>query len=348
MVLRWAQRMLRMARHAVRTRLIPRLAWPVGFLRNNRQTIAMWPEGGAELGTHVVVFCHFDRSGAVRDHVLHYARSLSAAGLSVIFVTNSGKLRPAALEQVKSLCAAVLIRRNIGYDFGAWRDAIEQLGLPRPETEMLLLVNDSVYGPLHGIEDTLARIDFSLADIWGLTESWQSRYHLQSFFLAVAPCVMINPVWREFWLKVRPVPSKQWVIDRYEVGFSQTLLRAGFRCRAVWPYAQLVSQIDPSLLIKERDRDGPILSDPMVEVRKEHAQRVRRAAAARVPLNPTSDLWRQLLQSGFPFLKRELLRDNPTGVLDLADWRGVLAEGLQADPSAIESDLQRALRNRAP
>jgi hypothetical protein len=348
MLRRGAERALRMAHHVVRTRLIPRLAWPLGFARTNRQTIAAWPASDGAVGPRVAIFCHFDQSGGLRDHVLHYLKSLGAAGLSVVFVTNSGRLQPAALERLKLLCAVVLIRRNIGYDFGAWRDAIDQLGLPRSNTEMLLLLNDSVYGPLHGIEDALARVDFSRADFWGLTESWQTRYHLQSFFLAVAPCVMVSPAWRQFWLSVRPVPSKHWVIEHYEIGFSQMLLRAGFRCRAVWPYAELVSHVDPSLLIKRRGKDGPISTDPLLDLRREHAHRIRRAAAARIPLNPTSDLWRQLLRAGFPFVKRELLRDNPTRVLDVADWRSVLEQELKADPSLIELDLQRVLRNQAP
>jgi hypothetical protein len=116
----------------------------------------------------------------------------------------------------------------------------------------------------------------------------------------------------------------------------------------VWPYAQLVSQIAPSLLISERNRDGPVSTDPMIDARKEHAHRIRRAATARIPLNPTSDLWRQLLQAGFPFLKRELLRDNPSRISDIADWRDVVERELRADPSAIELDLQRALRNKVP
>ena len=100
---------------------------------------------------------------------------------------------------MQALCAAVLVRRNVGYDFGAWRDALERFALPRADTESLLLVNDSVYGPLGRIEEVLARIDFRQAELWGLTESWQSRYHLQSFFLAVAPSAMASAAWRQFW-----------------------------------------------------------------------------------------------------------------------------------------------------
>jgi Rhamnan synthesis protein F len=345
--IRWVQHSFRTTLHALRTRLIPQLARPLGYLRDNRQTVTEWPQGGTVLGARVAIFCHFDRGGIVREHVLQYIRSLNAAGFSIALVSNSGRLKPAALEEIRSLCAAVLVRRNVGYDFGAWRDALERLDLPRTNTEILLLVNDSVYGPLQSIESTLSQIDFSLADVWGLTESWQSRYHLQSFFLAIAPRVMGSPAWRQFWMNVRPVPSKLWVIDRYEVGLSQVLLQAGFRCRAVWPYSHLVTQVDPSLLVKQLDKRETISTDQLIDFRRAHANRIRAAAAARIPLNPTSDLWRQLLKAGFPFLKRELLRDNPSGVLDISDWRLVLDE-LQLDASAIDADLQRALRNRSP
>jgi lipopolysaccharide biosynthesis protein len=58
---------------------------------------------------------------------------------------------------------------------------------------MVLLVNDSIYGPLAPLEPILARIDLEAADLWGATESWQTRYHLQSFFLAAGRTVLTSP-----------------------------------------------------------------------------------------------------------------------------------------------------------
>ncbi len=34
-------------------------------------------------------------------------------------------------------------------------------------------------------------------------------------------------------------------------------------------------------------------------------------------VNPTHQLWLQLFKRGFPFIKKELLRDNPTGYPEL-------------------------------
>jgi len=243
------------------------------------------------------------------------------------------------------LCAGVLIRRNYGYDFGAWREGFEQLGLPREDTEFAVMANDSVYGPLRPVKEIVDRLDFSQVDAWGCTETWQTRYHLQSYFLAFSRAVLESPAWRRFWAGVRSTPSKTLVIQRYEIGLSQALIRTGFSVRALWPYDDLTEDIELPLITEDLP-EGTLL-DPLRDVRRAHARHVRTAAAFRIPLNPTSDLWRQLLRAGFPFIKRELLRSNPTGVSDLVDWRGVVGATSGADVALIERDLQRVLKDRA-
>jgi hypothetical protein len=318
----------------------------IRFVRSPKQLVSQWPEGEIPLGEKVAVFVHADRRGSVHEHVMHYVRSLVDSGFSVVFVTNSGKLKPESMAKLQQACAGVLVRRNVGYDFGAWREGLEQLHLPRPNTTMVVLVNDSVYGPLRPLNEMLDRIDFHEADIWGATECWLRRYHLQSYFLAFNPEVLRSEAWRRFWRKVRPAPSKQWLIRHYEIGLTQALIRAGFRCQAVWPYGRLIEDIDPSLLKPESDSEGS--GDAMYDAREKQAKRIMKAAAKNRPMNPTSELWRQLLQDGFPFIKRELLRENPTEVLDVSDWRAVAGQVTTIDLTAIFTDLQRTLRNRAP
>jgi hypothetical protein len=305
--------------------------------------VRCWPEGEVALGPRVALFVHFDRNGVVRRHVVNYVTALRDAGLSVAFVTNSGQLKEDSMATLQAICACVLVRRNIGYDFGAMKEGLACLRLPRPETEFVVMANDSVYGPLRPLHEALGRVDFSRADLWGATESWQRRYHLQSFFLIAGRTAMTSKAWHDFWSAVRPVRSKHWVVSRYEVGLTQQLLGAGLRCAALWPYRDLVRRIDTSLLGKD-DEDT---TDPFVDVRRIHAGRVSHAVVARSPLNPTAELWRQLLQAGFPFIKRELLRDNPTKVLDISDWHDVVGAQPNVNVDAIERDLQRVMKDRA-
>ncbi len=101
----------------------------------------------------------------------------------------------AALWQFR---AGVLIRANVGYDFGAWCEGFEVLKLPCQNTEMVVMTNDSVSGPICPIDGLLAMIDFTQADAWGCTESWQTRYHPQSYLVAFRPRVVASEAWRTF------------------------------------------------------------------------------------------------------------------------------------------------------
>ena len=320
----------------------------LGRLRNPHQVIARKPDQGIVLGPRVVLFLHWDRGGRVREALFDYIAQLAASGRSVVFVTNAGALDPGAEARLLALCAGILVRRNIGYDFGGWRDAIETLDLPQSGTEEIIIANDSIFGPVRPIDSMLLRLDYDEADVWGLTESWQRRYHLQSYFVAFGPRAIRSPAFRRFWSGVIPAPSKPYVIGKYEVGLTQAMIRAGLRVAALWPYEALTRQITRDQLAPYLDIEPGGRADPHDLTRWLHILRLRDAIARRRPLNPTSDLWRHLLLSGYPFIKRELLRDNPTKVEDIGDWADLLRDELGADPAPILADLRMMLRGDAP
>lgn len=320
-------------------------SYGLSYVRARRQIISVASGTDGALGASVALFVHFDRHGRVADHTLNYITSLGAAGFSVVFVTNSGRLDPTAAEALRDLCAAVIIRRNVGYDFGAMADALSAMALPRPDTQRLLIANDSVYGPLTPIRDIVARMDFAQADVWGATDSWQHRYHLQSYFLLAGRRALDHPAWAAFWNQVRQVSSKDWVISRYEVGLTQALLRGGLRCRALWRYQNLLDQAIAELTAAEQEGGGRTLIE---RARMERLARVCAAYVKRAPVNPTAELWRELLADGYPFIKAELLRTNPARVPDVAEWQAVVERFSIADTGLVERDLQQKLRHSAP
>lgn len=275
---------------------------PLGYLRSHRQIRLALPSGAIRLGARVALLCHHDPSGRLRDDLLRYLRALHDAEFSTVLVSNSGALHPECLAETRAVCAAVLVRRNLGLDFCAWRDAMEHLGLPRPDTKQLLLANDSVYGPLNPLAPLFARIG-DAPGLWGMTDSQERGFHLQSYFLLSQADVLHSAAWRAFWRGVRPVPSKWLVVGRYEIGLTQRLLRAGFSCQA------LFAGMEPE---------------------------------GGTGANPTLRRWRDLVDAGLPFIKRELLRDNPQAAADLAAWRPRVAERAGAGlVQAIEQDLAR-------
>jgi hypothetical protein len=250
---------------------------------------------------------------------------------------------------LREICAAIFVRRNTGYDFGAWRDVIDALNLPAQDTRELIILNDSMYGPLRQLDRMLTQVNYSEADIWGLTECWQHRYHLQSYFLMFGEKALRSPAFAKFWNAIRPVPFKTFIIREYEVGLTQKMLKAGLKCRAIWRYEDLLGQVagrEALDALGRAERYRLARRDPLVSIRKLQITRIRGAAAYQVALNPTADLWRQLLLSGFPFIKRELLRKNPSKVADIGEWVTVVRSELGLEP--ILSELRGGLKNRAP
>jgi len=301
----------RALRRAVRVLTVdlPAMASVLPSLRRDAGQVTLaWPDRPPALRPEVALFAHYDTAGEVSEAARSYLAALRAAGLSVLFASNAAELQPSALAAVRDLCDGVLVRRNFGLDFAAWRAGIEHWSLPRADTRMLLLVNDSLLGPFAPLRPLLDRLDFAEADVWAATESRQRRWHLQSFFLAVGPRAMASPAWAAFWAGVRPVRSKEWVIAHCELGFARRMRAGGLRCRAVWPY--------PAILARYHADAATGIS---AAERRQRA-RIDRFLSRGRALNPSADLWRQLLRLGFPFVKRELLGRNPAAVADVADW----------------------------
>ncbi|WP_284945850.1 rhamnan synthesis F family protein [Acidisoma cladoniae] len=324
--------------------------YPLGWLRSPHQIVERWEAPDRPLSEKVVLFVHFDANGRVIPATREFLQSLCAAGLSVVFVTNSEHILDEDKAFLRNHCSAILIRHNIGYDFGAWRDALDTLQLPRPQTRAIYMVNDSVYGPFGDLGSVLAGVDFKRADLWGLTESWQHQYHLQSFFLACGEGAIRSRAWRRFWRSVRPVPCKDWIIRHCEIGFTSALSRGGIRPAALFPQSALLDEAEIERLEAVlKDGQAQHGANERLQAQATHAHRILRSARlGKQDLNPSIDLWRQLLCAGYPFVKRELLLANPSKVTDVFDWESVVSHRLHADPQPLAAQIRLSLGDRLP
>ena len=179
----------------------------------------------------------------------------------------------------------VLRRRNLGYDFGSWAAALDRYPTIA-SADQVLLVNDSMAGPFVPIDHLFNMFDETGADVWGLTDSSQlGTHHLQSYCMGFKHGCLQEPPLAKFWHDICIEPTRDDIIHRYEIGLSKLLHREHFSVDAAFRHAQVV-------------RGGD---------------------------NPTIHGWRQLLDLGLPFVKRQLLRQ----------------PGLTPDGSKVRAELQR-------
>jgi lipopolysaccharide biosynthesis protein len=316
-----------------------RLAWTLAGFRSRRPRIRQaWTGQHALAGAkRVAVLVHFSRRGAFLRYFRYMVEELERSGFAVIIVSNSPKIDRKAVEALLPRCALVLHRRNVGYDFGAWREGILQIP-DLAAVDQLLITNDSVFGPLHELDTVLQQFDPATGDVWGVTESFDTRYHLQSYFLLFHRPVLQDEKFLKFWQGMRYIENKRVVIFKYEIGLSQMLVKAGFRLRALNPYRDLVGARLAKSLGTEDDKH--FLMD-------DFSTHVLQTISLGYPLNPTHYFW-DLLVIDFrcPFIKRDLLEKNPVGVPMLGAWRSAITSVSNYPLELIEEYLQEASRGR--
>lgn len=226
----------------------------------------------------VCFFVAFAAGPALKPHVEVHVEHLRRAGFRVVLVVNTDQrldqvvLPPALLERLE----AAHVRENVGFDFAAWAH-LWALGGDLSGCSRLLLVNDSVVGPLDGAQFTrmVERLRASKADLVGLTACRSPLPHLQSYFLSFGARALASPVLRRFLSGVRVLPTKELVIDAYEATLTQQLEAAGLSTEALFP----------------AQSDGPHSPDD------------------------TTFRWSLLLDAGFPFIKGSVLRSRRQAAL---------------------------------
>jgi hypothetical protein len=294
-----------------------------------------------ENARRVVVFNHFDKRGIIHEYVEFYLRELRRAGFTIVFTSNSPRFPDKSVEILKPLVAVILWRRNVGYDFGAFKDGIAEI--PMPETlDMLLITNDSMYGPLQDLNEIIARANPNEADLWGITDCWDGRFHLQSYFLLFHPQAIRSPAFKGFWDRLPYFRRKRWVVRYGEIGLTPFFLSQGVRCKALFPYRQLISSMAPKLdaFLATRQED----TDP---VRRRYAEMLAQCLRNGVPLNQTHFFWDQLVAvARCPFIKRDLLQHNPMAIPYLHKWEQVIDQVSTYDSEMIIKHLQSTMRNK--
>ena len=275
------------------------------------------------------IFSHHDPHGNIGDYVVHYLRELANAGLRIYFSSSCPNLRVEEIEKVRPYVRKVLQRKNVGFDFGAFKDAILHIK-KLSALHGLLMTNDSVYGPLFPIRPIFERAASLRTDFWGLTDSWSYNYHLQSYFIYFERQVLSSSAFLDFFRSYVYPSVKQKVIFQGEILLTQSLTKAGFRSRALLDYRSL------SALAKVKpNREYRFQKDVM------HAIRIGE------PRNPTHFFWDLLIEEGFPFIKRDLLAENPSQIDNLMFWEHFIRKHSDYDPKLITSHLDYVKKNSA-
>lgn len=278
------------------------------------------PEQAIPPAKRAIVLAHFDRRGEFDAYVVEALRRYRPHASRLVVVSASTTRLPTAAGR---LVDTFLARDNEGYDFASWRAGLATL--QSADYDEILCVNDSVYGPLSDPGPVLRDPRTIDADLWGMVLSDQgTRFrpgpspHVQSWFLGMRRRLLESPVYDRFWDSIAPLPSKDEVIDRYELGLSAACHRAGLNVAAIYDARSAprvaLAEVWPHVRLASPRRSWRLL------------RRCRRG-----PHNPSELLVSRLLAAGIPFVKVSVFRANHYGL----DLDRVMADIGRRYPDAV-------------
>lgn len=249
------------------------------------------------------IFAHFDRGDVLADYVLYSITAMKSLADTVIFVSTSA-LGKADLERLENSCDLVICRENVGYDFYSYRAGLLSLDLER-YSEVILL-NDSIYGPLSSLSPIFDEMSARDNDFWGVTDSYDLGYHIQSYFLVFRESVIRSEMFRGFWAGLALYEGKENIVQEYEVNLSQSLIEAGFVAEAFVP-SKAMGMMGQLFTYRTHywKRFLKRWNDPKLY------QSLFFSLGKKSGVNQTHMEWSQIITQGkMPYLKVNLLRDD--------------------------------------
>lgn len=184
------------------------------------------------------VFLVYQPSG-LPESVLKTCAWLRDRGYATLVVANGG-LADAELARLQGLVWMTLQRPNFGYDFGGYRDGLLQIAEMGLRPERLVILNDSIWLPMHEAHCPLTKAEAIPDAITGLVmhtrrgiDQPDAEGMIESYFYSIPATILAEPTFWNYWRKLRLSDVKARVIHRGERGFSKAMLAAGIRLTAL-------------------------------------------------------------------------------------------------------------------
>ncbi|MFT8346845.1 rhamnan synthesis F family protein [Gluconobacter oxydans] len=250
----------------------------------------------------VCLFAYYSTEAGLPPHTRHLLSQIATCGFTIhiaasgLSETEAQSLHDDLASGAPPVSATVHARPNTGLDFGAWQFLLSR-GCDRDADE-ILFANDSVFGPLLPLNPIVERMRAQNLQIWGMVRSEAVVPHLQSWFLCMTREALDHPAIQRIFNQPFSDMSKDEIVLHGELGLGLAIKAAGLSCGAAW-------------------------SNP-------------RGLARLLALNPMHTDWRAVLRSGHaPFIKTELLRDNPSGIASTHLWRQEIPDPAFFNPDWI-------------
>ena len=296
------------------------------------------------------LFAAYHEKNRIPTSNLNYIESLHECGFQILYIHN-GQLSSKAIDALSPFCAQVICRKNIGQDFGAWKDGYnycleKQLMI---NTEWLLLCNDSNYflgGSQAKAFTSVLKKKLSDADcdLIALNKNYEIWQHFQSYFLCFHCRIFRQEKFDRFWKQYLPLNNRFHAIKNGEIALTRNIIGSAsasilFDSPKLYqaiikhaPAAEDILQYLPKNSLNLLRSNWDDLGKP---INKVYLHQILAYLDSHNPGHAYALLWVKFLKS--PFLKKDLYRQ---GVFTLPQIMSMLNdEDIEGGQNILEEIL---------
>ncbi len=283
---------MRPSRFTAKRRLVYAIGSATNFLLKidhitaNSKTMVKSVEGKISRGLNLAIFATYS-ARPLDEFDIQILSALRSSDFGICIVVN---VKDEVHIDYSRYADVVIVRKNVGLDIAAIRDALRILG---SDWNRIILLNDSVIWPRNNFQNVIdAVLNFDRKnEILGLVDSFQRNHHIQSFFLCAN--LYTSKELFEAFMSVRNWRFKRSIVTFGEIPIKNNLERIGVNFLPLISCKELESNL--------------ILSGASNADEVEIINFIKKG----IPLNPTQHLWRILFHNEFGCIKRSLIESNP-------------------------------------
>lgn len=196
----------------------------------------------------VLIYVHYNKNDDLSEYVIYQLEKLKTFYTKIVILSNS-KLTKLSRSKLEKYADTVIQRRNIGFDFAAWRDGILSIGWDDLGVyDELTLMNDTCFGPIRDMSTIYEQFNKNLeVDFWGITNHREEPVgmpgtmneqnqlgnpipeYIQTYFIAFKNRAVKSEVFQNFWNMVEDYTDIKQAIIHYETQLTKLLEDAGFK-----------------------------------------------------------------------------------------------------------------------
>jgi len=186
----------------------------------------------------LAIFNMYDAEGVADEYVFYLLDKIILHIDDLVIVCNGG-IRSEYCTRFENYTKLIFMRENIGYDSGAYKDAILHfIGWEKIyKYDELILFNNTFFGPFYPLSEMFNKMGERNLDFWGITkqkpiyiDAWGDiTEHLQAYFLYVNRKLLHSEVFRKFWTVQNGfIDNYKEAVFGFELRFTQYFAQCGY------------------------------------------------------------------------------------------------------------------------